>query len=74
MDEGQNILSASTNTAYGVTGGQESKTTICINQLLLLIESDVSANPAYGTNIPGGIESMYSVCGDDVWKVTVNCL
>ena len=73
MDEGRNILSASTNTAYGVTRGQESKTTTCINQLLLLIESDVSANPAYGTNI-GGIESTYSVCGDDVWKVTVNCL
>ena len=33
------------------------------HQSIYLIESGVSANPAYGTNI-GGIESMYSV----YWK------
>ena len=34
------------------------------HQSIYLIEFGVSANPAYGTNIPGGIESMYSV----YWK------
>ena len=63
MDEEQNILSASTNPAYGVT----SKTTICIDLVLLLIESadDISANPAYGTNIGRVTEGMCSVYGGD---------
>uniref|UniRef100_A0A1X7TLC4 Uncharacterized protein n=1 Tax=Amphimedon queenslandica TaxID=400682 RepID=A0A1X7TLC4_AMPQE len=49
----ENTLWASTNPAYGVTG--ESKIDYYYQSIQLLIESGVSANPAYGINT-GGIQ------------------